>query len=164
MAQRETTARKQRSKDEEPRDEERPDEERDGGADASVDEAELAEYLTERIKPGLNRGSIPMLARSIAREIARDDYHRDAEEPEEDQSDEDDDEGDDAPSGMEGDLHELQQRLGSDWTLSYAVHDGEAWLIGESQDASQRIEAPSAEVLVQVVRLLSRRGGRSAKQ
>ena len=28
-------------------------------------EQELAEYLQERIKPGLNRGAIPLLARSI---------------------------------------------------------------------------------------------------
>ena len=34
-------------------------------------EQELAGYLQERIKPGLNRGSIPLLARSIAKEIAQ---------------------------------------------------------------------------------------------
>jgi hypothetical protein len=34
-------------------------------------EHELAEYLQERIKPGLNRGAIPLLARSIAKEIVR---------------------------------------------------------------------------------------------
>src|SRR5687768_10847080 len=33
-------------------------------------EKELAGYLQERIKPGLNRGAIPLLARSIAKEIA----------------------------------------------------------------------------------------------
>jgi len=33
-------------------------------------EQELADYLQERIRPGLNRGSIPLLARSIAKEIA----------------------------------------------------------------------------------------------
>jgi hypothetical protein len=33
-------------------------------------EKELASYLQERIRPGLNRGSIPLLARSIAKEIA----------------------------------------------------------------------------------------------
>ena len=33
-------------------------------------EQELAGYLQERIRPGLNRGSIPLLARSIAKEIA----------------------------------------------------------------------------------------------
>ncbi len=33
-------------------------------------EKELAGYLQQRIKPGLNSGAIPMLARSIAKEIA----------------------------------------------------------------------------------------------
>ncbi len=33
-------------------------------------EQELAGYLQERIKPGLNRGAIPLLARSIAKDIA----------------------------------------------------------------------------------------------
>ena len=33
-------------------------------------EKELAGYLQERIKPNLNRGTIPLLARSIAKEIA----------------------------------------------------------------------------------------------
>jgi hypothetical protein len=40
------------------------------GKEAASYEEELAHYLQERIKPGLNRGSIPLLARSIAREIA----------------------------------------------------------------------------------------------
>jgi hypothetical protein len=40
---------------------------RNGGS--SYEQA-LAEYLEERIKPGLNRGAIPMLTRSIARDIA----------------------------------------------------------------------------------------------
>src|SRR3954466_10848960 len=33
-------------------------------------EEDLAGYLLERIKPGLNRGAIPLLARSIAKELA----------------------------------------------------------------------------------------------
>jgi hypothetical protein len=41
------------------------------GQDVSSFEQELAEYLQERIKPGLNSGAIPMLARSIAKDIAR---------------------------------------------------------------------------------------------
>src|SRR3954469_10118661 len=32
-------------------------------------EQELANYLQERIKPGLNRGAIPLLARSIAHDL-----------------------------------------------------------------------------------------------
>jgi hypothetical protein len=34
-------------------------------------EKELAAYLLERIKPGLNSGAIPLLARSIAKDIAQ---------------------------------------------------------------------------------------------
>jgi hypothetical protein len=39
--------------------------------EVTTHEHELAEYLQERIKPGLNRGAIPLLARSIAKEIVR---------------------------------------------------------------------------------------------
>jgi hypothetical protein len=137
-----------------PRDEE-PDTERDsdGSEAAEVDEQELTSYLEERIKPGLNRGSIPLLARSIAREIAQDAYHRDA-------ADEDEEDGEGA-ADLEAGLHTLQQRLGEDWTLFYAVHSGDAWLTAETQDATQRVEAPNAEVLVKAVDLLTQGGGRS---
>jgi hypothetical protein len=152
MAERQSTERKQ-SRDEE------PDDDRDagGGDDVAVDEQELASYLQERIKPGLNRGAIPLLARSIAREIAQDDYH--ADEDDDEQEDEDEEAAD-----LEADLHTLQQRLGSDWTLFYAVHGGDAWLTAENQDATQRVEAPTAEVLVKAVELLKEGGGRSAKR
>jgi hypothetical protein len=46
-------------------------------------EQELASYLQERIKPGLNRGAIPLLARSIAKEIARRDHPGNGSENEE---------------------------------------------------------------------------------
>src|SRR5688500_6954582 len=39
--------------------------------EATQYEQELASYLQERIKPGLNKGSIPLLARSIAKELAQ---------------------------------------------------------------------------------------------
>src|SRR5690349_23332407 len=39
--------------------------------EAATYEQELADYLQERIKPGLNSGAIPMLARSIAKDIAK---------------------------------------------------------------------------------------------
>src|SRR5215217_6516434 len=41
------------------------------GGGAATYEQELAEFLQDRIKPGLNRGAIPLLARSIAKDIAR---------------------------------------------------------------------------------------------
>ncbi len=39
-------------------------------AEATQYEQELASYLQERIKPNLNKGAIPLLARSIAKELA----------------------------------------------------------------------------------------------
>ena len=54
-------------------------------------EQELAQYLQERIKPGLNRGAIPLLARSIAKEIARGE-HPDGGSDDHDPDDERDDE------------------------------------------------------------------------
>ena len=45
----------------------------DHGKEIASYEQELASLLQERIKPGLNRGAIPLLARSIAKDIA----HRD---------------------------------------------------------------------------------------
>ena len=41
------------------------------GEEVASYEQELAGLLQERIKPGLNRGAIPLLARSIAKDIAR---------------------------------------------------------------------------------------------
>jgi hypothetical protein len=152
MAERQSGARKP-SRDEEPN----ADRDANGGDEGAVDEQELASYLQERIKPGLNRGAIPLLARSIAREIAHDDYHGDEDEVD------DEAEAEDAED-LEADLHTLQQRLGSDWTLFYAVHGGDAWLTAETQDATQRVEAPTAEVLVKAVELLKQGGGRSASR
>jgi hypothetical protein len=134
MAERQTTARKQRRS---ARDQERPEPDRDaGGNGGAVDEDQLRRYLEKRIKPGLNRGSIPLLARSIAHEIAREE------------------------SDLEADLHRLQERLGSDWVLYFAVHDGESWLTAETEDATQRLEAPDASVLVKAVELINEGGGR----
>ena len=42
-----------------------------GGKEAATYEQELAAYLQQRIKPGLNSGAIPLLARSIAKDIAQ---------------------------------------------------------------------------------------------
>jgi hypothetical protein len=152
---------------------------------AAIDkyEQELADYLQERIKPGLNRGAIPLLARSIAKEIA----HReapdgapedaDADDPpsaeadeeagaeEDDQQDIDEDEPSaegETPSDFEADMHELQAELGDDWILRFSVQGDGAWLTAEKDDGSQRVEAPTASVLADVVGLLYASGGRSA--
>jgi thymidylate kinase len=99
-------------------------------------EEELEGYLQERIKPGLNRGAIPLLARSIASEIAQQDYD------------------------LETDLRKLQGELGDDWILYFAIQGDDTWLTAEKEDATQRVEAPNASVLSEVITLLNEKGGR----
>jgi len=60
-------------------------------------EQELAEYLRERIKPGLSRGAIPRLARSIAKEIV--DREQLDGGPEDDEAEEQPAEADEEPTG-----------------------------------------------------------------
>jgi hypothetical protein len=101
-------------------------------------EEELEGYLQERIKPGLNRGAIPLLARSIASEIAQQDYD------------------------LETDLRKLQAELGDDWILYFAIQGDDTWLTAEKEDATQRVEAPNASVLSEIITLLNEKGGRAA--
>jgi hypothetical protein len=107
-------------------------------------EQELADYLQERIKPGLNRGAIPLLARSIAKEIAHREHPNgggDSAETEE------------APD-FEADMRELQADLGEDWILRFSVHGDDAWLTAEKDDGSQRVEAATASELLEEVNRL----------
>jgi hypothetical protein len=59
-----------------------------GERDLAAYEKDLAGYLQERIKPGLSRSAIPLLARSIAKDIARSEPPA-ASDPEEPQADAD---------------------------------------------------------------------------
>jgi hypothetical protein len=69
-------------------------------------EQELAEYLQERIKPNLNSGAIPLLARSIARDLARRELPEDA-QPDEELEGEADEEFEDEPEeDVEGEADE----------------------------------------------------------
>jgi hypothetical protein len=130
-------------------------------------EAELADYLQERIKPGLNRGAIPLLARSIAKEIARRERSRasgDTEAPDQSSG-----EADDKPSGesnappdFEADMHDLQKELGDDWILRFSVHGDDAWLTAEKDDGSGHVEAQTAAELVEAVGQLDEGGDRSS--
>ena len=119
-------------------------------------EHQLANYLEKRLKPGLNRGSIPLVARSIAKEIAHEELPDPAaEEPEED------DEGDSEGEDLKADLQKLQAKLGDDWIVYFSVHGEDTWLTAEKEDASQRLEAPTGAVLVKAVEVLNEGGGRS---
>jgi hypothetical protein len=159
--------------------------------DVSGYEKELAGYLQERIKPGLNSGAIPLLARSIAKEIAHREHvegpPEDAEADEEPsaeaedepsaeaddepgaeadeepsaEADEDDSGDGDAAADFEADMHDLQAELGEDWILRFSVQGDDAWLTAEKDDGSQRVEAPTASVLSEAVKLINEGGGRS---
>ena len=158
--------------------------------DVAKYEQELAHYLQERIKPGLNRGSIPLLARSIAKEIAHRRPDEDADVAGEPSNEEDDDVHGEAirrslrrrgrrrPSRsrrrvqrrrgtatrprLEDEMRELQANLGDDWILRVSVQGEDAWLTAEKDDGRQRLEAPTASVLSEAVGLLNEGGGRSA--
>ena len=131
-------------------------------------EEELAGYLQERIKPGLNSGAIPLLARSIAKEIAHREHPNggsaDAEAEDKPGAGADDEQS--AESGaapdFEADMRELQEELGKDWILSFSVQGDEGWLTAEKDDGSQHLEAPTATVLLEAVELLNEGGGRSS--
>jgi hypothetical protein len=163
------------------------------GGEAATYEQELAHYLQERIKPGLNRGSIALQARSIAKEIAHRRPDEDADvagdpsneehyevrgEADSDVSGEaDDDEEEDVEAeaadvfsneedgndrSLEDEMRDLQANLGDDWILRVSVQGEHAWLTAEKDDRSQRVEAPAAHVLAEVVVLLKERGGRGS--
>jgi hypothetical protein len=122
-------------------------------------EQKLAAYLQERMKPGLNSGAIPLLARSIAKEIAHWEHPNGASE--EAEAHEEDSGGSESVPDFEADMHELQAQLGEDWILRFSVQGGDGWLTAEKDDGSQRLEAPTAPVLSEAVELLNERGGRS---
>ena len=123
-------------------------------------EQELADYLQERIKPGLNRGAIPLLARSIAKELAHRELPNGASGDAE--ADDEDSARAETPSDFEADMHEFQAELGEDWILRFSVQGDDAWLTAEKDDGSQRVEAPTASVLAEAVGLINEGGGRSA--
>jgi hypothetical protein len=110
-------------------------------------EEELAQYLQTRIKPGLSKSAIPLVARSIAKELARHDM---AERPAPD-ADAEQPSKDDEPSDFEQDMRDLQAELGEDWILRFSVIGDDAWLTAEKLDASQHVEATNAEGLIRIV-------------
>jgi len=192
MARQQPVTRKQsRSKRDTPQKADPGENQNGHGEEVAKYEQELASLLQERIKPGLNRGAIPLLARSIAKDIAHRDPPRGAsedtevedeytdeaddelsdeaddelnDEADDELSDEADDEQSDGiepPPEFEADMHDLQAELGEDWILRFSVQGDDAWLTAEKDDGSQRVEAPYASVLAEAVELLNESGGRS---
>jgi hypothetical protein len=124
-------------------------------------EKQLADYLQEKIKPGLSRSTIPLVARSIAKEIARREPPEAPEGAEAGSAAEDErrDGGANAPD-FEAEMRELQSELGEDWVLRFSVHGDDAWLTAEKQAEGQRVEAPDAQGLVPIVEAINEGGGR----
>jgi hypothetical protein len=121
-------------------------------------EAQLAQYLQQKIKPGLSRSTIPLVARSIAKEIAR----REPPEPPESHRGAEGErpEGGGKPPDFEAEMHDLQAELGEDWVLRFSVHDGDAWLTAEKPGEAQHVEAPDAQGLLPIVEAINEGGGR----
>ena len=117
-------------------------------------ETQLAQYLQEKIKPGLSRSTIPLVARSIAKEIAR------REPPEPPEGEEERPRRGNRPPDFEAEMHELQAELGDDWVLRFSVQGDDAWLTAEKPDEDQRVEAPDAQGLVPIVDAINEGGGR----
>jgi hypothetical protein len=124
-------------------------------------EKQLAQYLQEKIKPGLSRSTIPLVARSIAKEIARREPPE-APEPAEGQGGPEGERADDggAPPDFEAEMRELQAELGEDWVLRFSVQGDDGWLTAEKEAEGQRVEAPDAQGLVPIVEAINEGGGR----
>jgi hypothetical protein len=118
-------------------------------------EKQLSQYLQEKIKPGLSRSTIPLVARSIAKEIVR----REPPEPPEGEGTAEA-EGEGKPPDFEAEMHELQAELGEDWVLRFSVHGDDAWLTAEKEAEGQRVEAPDAQGLLPIVEAINEGGGR----
>jgi hypothetical protein len=161
MAKQQPVARKQSPSKRDKPEEADPDTGKNGHEEAVARyEKELAGYLQERIKPGLNSGAIPLLARSIAKEIAHREPPHGASEGAE--AEIEDGAESEPPPDFEADMRELQSELGEDWILRFSVQGDDAWLTAEKDDGSQRVEAQTAAVLSEVVGLLEEGGGRSS--
>jgi len=121
---------------------------------------ELAHYLQERIKPGLNAGAIAMLTRSIARDIAEQEPPAAPDDGEAMTDRGAPTNGDGPAPDFEADMHDLQAELGPDWILRFSVHGQNRWLTAEKHDASQHVEAPDAEGLVKMVNAVNENAAR----
>jgi hypothetical protein len=121
-------------------------------------ETQLAQYLQKKIKPGLSRSTIPLVARSIAKEIAR----REPPEPPEGQGGAEGErpEGGGGPPDFEAEMHELQAELGEEWVLRFSVQGDDAWLTAEKPGEDQRVDAPDAQGLLPIVEAINEGGGR----
>jgi hypothetical protein len=148
----------------------------------ATDDQRLAHYLQERIKPGLSPGALRLLARAVTKggahrrpgedsDAAGEASGQEGDDVREKLDDDDaggeadedfNDEEDEDKRSLEDEMRGLQANLGDDWILRVCVQGDYAWLTAEKDDGSQRLEAPAADVLAEVVALLNENGDRSS--
>ena len=118
------------------------------GDEAATYEQELTELLQERIKPNLNRGSIPLLARSLAKDIAARQRTDEAEEdeprdeaaddqPETDDEAQGDDERDEEPEAEAGDDSDEEQEEPEDEEQDSEAEDEDSEPEGEGEGGGE---------------------------
>ena len=112
----------------------------DSGDKAASYEEELTELLQERIKPNLNRGSIPLLARSLAKDIAA---RQKQDEPDEDDEARDEPEAEDEPKGEADEQPEGEESGDEPEAEEDSVDDDEE--PGAEGDEDSVDEEPEAE-------------------
>jgi hypothetical protein len=135
-------------------DEERPDAQADEeGPDAQADE-EGPDAQADEERPDAQADE--------ERPDAQADEEREAQEvPDAQAGDEQPDaQADDEQPDFEAEMHELQTELGDEWILRFSVQGGDGWLTAETQDGTQRVEAPDAQRLVPIVDAITEGGGR----
>ena len=109
-------------------------------------EQELAGYLQERIKPGLNSGAIPLLARSIAKEIAHREHPNgaveDADAKDEHSAEADDEQSAEADDEQSAEVDDEQSAEADDEQSAEADDEQDA---AEADDEESPDEAPDFE-------------------
>jgi hypothetical protein len=103
-------------------------------------EDELAEYLQERIKPNLNRGSIPLLARSIAKELAK------RQRPEEAEEDDEPREESDEPRAEADDEADDEREAEADEEADDEIDEEPEASAGDDDDREPEAEADDEEL------------------
>jgi hypothetical protein len=168
-----TTKRARSRRDDDEREAGRGASQNGDGEAAATDAHQLEHDLQERIKPGLSRGALRLLARAVSKGAAHRRPGEDSDAAGEAGGQEDDDvreEVDDDAGGeadvdersLQDEMRDLQANLGDDWILRVCVQGDYAWLTAEKDDGSQHVEAPAADLLAEVVARLNESGDRSS--
>ena len=112
-------------------------------------EQELAGYLQERIKPGLNRGAIPLLARSIAKELAHREHPNgasvDAEVEDEDSADVEDERSAEAEDQDSAEADDRDSAEADDDDSAEADDENSAEADDDEEDSADSEASPDFE-------------------